>query len=50
MIISNYPEELWDVAYVVQGFRTAKLTVQIGDNLITLGMMGMVGVIWVRGR
>ncbi len=50
VIISNYPEELWDVAYVVQGFRTAKLTVQIGDILITLGMMGMVSTLWLKQR
>jgi len=50
VIISNYPEELWDVAYIVQGFRTAKLTVQIGDILITLGLMGMTAVVWFKGR
>ena len=50
VIISRYPEELWNVAYWVQGFRTAKLTVQIGDILITLGLMAMVAVLWFRRR
>lgn len=50
VIISNYPEELWDTAYWVQGFRTAKLTVQIGDILITLGLMALTAVIWLKRR
>jgi hypothetical protein len=50
IIISRYPEELWSVAYVVQGFRTAKLTVQIGDILITLGLMGLTAAIWFNHR
>jgi len=50
VIISRYPEELWDTAYVVQAFRTAKLTVQIGDILITLGLMGLSAVLWFRRR
>jgi len=49
-IISQYPEEVWNVAYLVQGFRTAKLTVQVGDILITLGLMVMVGILWFRRR
>jgi hypothetical protein len=50
VIISRYPEELWDVAYVVQGFRTAKLSVQIGDILITLGLMTLTAVLWLKQR
>jgi len=50
VIISNYPAELWDVAYTVQGFRTAKLSVQIGDILITLGMMALVSTLWFKRR
>jgi hypothetical protein len=50
VIISRYPEELWDVAYVVQGFRTAKLSVQIGDILITLGLMALTAVLWLKQR
>jgi hypothetical protein len=50
VIISRYPEEVWNVAYWVQGFRTAKLTVQIGDILITLGMMTLVAALWLKRR
>ena len=50
VIISRYPEEVWNVAYVVQGFRTAKLTVQIGDILITLGLMTLVATLWLKRR
>ena len=50
VIISRYPEELWDVAYIVQGFRTAKLTVQIGDILITLTLMALTTALWLRRR
>ncbi|MGI9291538.1 MAG: hypothetical protein ACR2QG_09730 [Gammaproteobacteria bacterium] len=50
IIINNYPEELWDTAYVVQTFRTAKLSVQIGDILITLGLMAMTALLWFRQR
>lgn len=50
VIISRYPEELWNVAYVVQGFRTAKLTVQIGDILITLALMALTATLWLKRR
>jgi len=50
VIISNYPDELWDIAHIVQGFRTAKLTVQVGDILITLGMMAMTAALWFKRR
>lgn len=49
-IISAYPTELWDVANIVQGFRTAKLTVQIGDILITLALMVMTSWLWFKRR
>jgi len=50
VIISRYPEELWNIAQLVQTFRTAKLTVQIGDILITLGLMGLTVIVWLRSR
>jgi len=50
VIISRYPEEMWNMAYWVQGFRTAKLTVQIGDILITLGLMTLVASLWFKRR
>jgi hypothetical protein len=34
----------------VQGFRTAKLSVQIGDILITLGLMALTAVLWLKQR
>jgi len=50
VIISRYPEELWNTAYIVQGFRTAKLTVQVGDILITLALMTLTAVLWFKRR
>jgi len=45
MIASAYPlEELWDIANISTGIRQAKLTVQIADIAITLGMLGL--LIW----
>jgi hypothetical protein len=42
MIISAWPQqELWDIAKISTGFRQAKLSVQIADILITLGMLGL---------
>lgn len=42
LIIRAWPEqELWDVARIATGFRQAKLTVQIADIVITVGMLGL---------
>jgi hypothetical protein len=51
MIISAWPQqELWDIAKISTGFRQAKLSVQIADILITLGMLGLLLQTFIRRR
>lgn len=51
LIIRAWPEEeLWNVARIATGFRQAKLTVQIADILITLGMLGLLIKTWLNKR
>lgn len=51
LIIRAYPaEELWNVARISTGFRQAKLTVQIADIVITLGMLGLLAKAFLQRR